>query len=119
MRLKKRFFRLYYRRNAAKTITGLVCTISDETVTKAGATFNTEGASDQLFVGITVVIDSVTYRVASITSDTEFELDKVFESASSTYSGVFTSPALADMLGSALITEVDSYWTEFSKVEIG
>ena len=115
--LKKKFFGLYYRRNVSKTITSLVCVIGT-TVTKAGAKFNTDGDDDQLFIGMTVVIEGFTYRVASITSDTEFELSAAHD-ASETVTGVFTTPALANMMGSELITEVDSYWTELPKVEIG
>lgn len=114
--LKKRFFRLYYRRNASKTIASLVMEVGT-TVTKAGATFDTEGAADQLFVGMTTLIEGFTYRVASITSDTEFELSEAHD-AIETVSGVFTTPVLDDMLGSELITEIDDYWTEFSKVEM-
>lgn len=117
-RLKKVFYRLYYRRNAAKTITSLVCVIGT-TVEKAGAHFDTEGHADQLFVGMSVSLDgNPVIRVASITDDTHFELASAHDAAE-TITGVFTTVALADMLGSALITELDAYWTEFSKVEIG
>lgn len=116
--MKKKFYRLYYRRNVSKTITSLVCVIGT-TVTKAGATFNTEGAVDQLFVGMSVSLDgNAIIRVASITSDTEFELASAHD-ASETITGVFTTPALSNMLGLEMITEVDSYWKEFIDVEIG
>ena len=119
-RLKKVFYRLYYRRYVAKTIADLVCVNANDEITKVGATFATEGAADQLFGGMTVVIDAVTYRVLEGgLNDTAFTIDRVFESVNNTYSGVFTTPALLDMLGSALIMELDAYWTELAKVEVG
>lgn len=115
--IKKIYGRLYYRRYAAKEITGLVCLI-DPTVDKAGATFDTEGAVDQLFVGMTIIIDALTYRVASITSNIQFELSSTHD-ADETKTGYITTPQLADMLASALVTELATYWTEFAFVEIG
>lgn len=119
--LRKGFFRLYYRRHRRFTtiIDSLVCTNGDATITKVGAHFNTEGHDDQLFVGDTNIINSSTYRVASITSDTEYELKTVFNSGTSTYTGTFTTPALNFDRFSTLINERDYFWTEFFKVETG
>jgi len=116
--LKKRFYRLYYRRNAAKTIESLVFPGTSELVSKVGATFNTEGAADQLFVGMTIVAGGETCRVSVITDDENFEVvpDHV---TGETVSGVFSTSVLADMLAYELMDELDDYWIEFAKVEIG
>ncbi len=119
--MRKEFFRLYYRRHRRFTtsITGLSCTNGSDTIDKAGAHFNTEGHADQLFVGDTVIIDSITYRVVEVVGNTEFELEKVFESATSTYTGTFTTPALSITTATALMSECDDYWAEFFKAEVG
>jgi Fn3 domain-containing protein len=124
MKLRKFFAKLYYRRKGSKSIALLDCTLDDATVTLAGATFNTEGAIDQLFVGMTVVIDAVTYRVLEVTSNIAFELDKIFESATNPYTGAFTTPILSTTLGanplvSEMITEFVKYWIEFYAVDEG
>ena len=117
--MKKNFYRLFYRRNIGAFIEDIVCVNGNVTVTKAGAHFETPGYSDFLSVGATIIIDSITYRVAVINSNISFDLSVVFASANNTYDGTVSTPALSNMLGSEMITEVDAYWKELPKTEIG
>lgn len=117
--IRKRFGRLYYRRHGEKTILAITFVQGSNLATKGGAHFNTEGHADQLFVGMSVLVDTNTYRVESITGDEDFVINPSCSSAGAAYTGVFTTPILGNMLASAMVREVDSYWKEFAKVEIG